>query len=64
MRLDISINSGEHKGRYSYSEREGFLKTIKENIIKGQIDLMVSEKTFRLAIKKEHESPMTFQEIG
>ena len=64
MRLDIFIKNGTESGRYSYLLKDGWTKNIKENLIREkQYDLMISERLFRLAIKREDENALDFDTV-
>lgn len=54
------------QGRYSYSAKDGWVKTVKEPLA-PQMDYMLSEHFFRMAINKEVEnkvSPEDLKEIA
>ena len=54
LRFDFIFkdNTSPLQGRYSYTHKNGWIKTNKTQLIREQIDLMLTEKTFRLAMNK------------
>jgi hypothetical protein len=66
IRLDVIYKdpSSEMYGRYSYSTvTKSWVKTKKTQLIKEQIDIMLSEKTFRFAVNHEDETEVCFQDL-
>lgn len=67
--MDVYVKEGvteSLRGRYSYSDRTGWSKTEKQPLC-PQLDFMLNERTFRFAINREVESPVTpesLQEIS
>lgn len=56
IRFDIIYKdlSSSLNGRYSYSNlTKSWVKTKKTQLIKEQIDIMLTEKTFRFAVNNE-----------
>ena len=51
-------------GRYSYSNvTKSWIKTKKTQLIKEQIDIMQTDKTFRFAVNDEEETEVCFQDL-
>lgn len=64
MRLDVNIRNGDNAGRYSYELGKGWTRTRKENLIREEFDIMLAQRTFRLAVKKEVEEPFSPEEVS
>lgn len=59
IRFDVIYKDfgSELNGRYSYSNlTKGWIKTKKTQLLREQLDLMLTEKTFRFAINNEDET--------
>ena len=63
MRLDVNVKGGEFAGRYSYEIGKEWTRTRKENLLREEFDLMMDERTFRLAVKKEVEEKLSKEEV-
>jgi predicted flavoprotein YhiN len=66
IRFDLIYKdlSSPLNGRYSYSNlSKSWIKTKKTQLIKEQIDVMLSEKTFRFAVNNEDETEVCFQDL-